>query len=441
MYNDLLLRFGLSFLVGAIVGLEREYQHDEKGSRMKRETSMGIRTFSLISFLGGVCGWLTVTGNPLGIVAAAMTGLMLVAYYIMSSLRTRDHGPTSEIGAIATFFMGALLFFPQFPIALVFAATFIITFLLSRKEEIKSKIRALHSFETNAFVLYGIIALVILPFLPNTWIHLGDLKLVNELAAAYNAPLDRFADIELINPYRLWLVVTLITGIDLLGYGLQKLLGGKKGWLLAAISGGFISSTAATLALAQRSKKMTDATALVTAAVLSNTASFVQMMLLVLPLNAAFFTNSSLFFAVLLVTGIIVSALLHFRSKDTAQQTQAAASIFSLKSALKFAVIFSLIRTGSQVARQLFGESGVIFTSAIGAIAGMDAVVITIADMAGKSLTYSNALGALAVANTVNLGMKIFYAKTNGSPAFFRMFAVAMTVIIITSVLTLLGTK
>lgn len=438
MYNDLLLRFGLSFLVGAIVGLEREYQHDEKGSRMKRETSMGIRTFSLISFLGGICGWLTVTGNPLGIVAAVLTGTILIAYYILSSIRTRDHGPTSEIGALATFFMGALLFFPQFPIALVFAATFVITFLLSRKAEIKSTVQSLHSFETNAFVLYGIIALVILPFLPNTWIHVGDLKLVNELAAAYHAPLDRFADIELINPYRLWLVVTLITGIDLLGYGLQKLLGGKKGWLLAALSGGFISSTAATLALAQRSKKMTDATALVTAAILSNTASFVQMMLLVLPLNAAFFTNSSLFFAVLLITGIIVSALFHFRSKDTAQQTQVAASIFSLKSALKFAVIFSLIRTGSQVARQLFGESGVIFTSAIGAIAGMDAVVITIADMAGKSLTYSNALAALAVANTVNLSMKIFYAKTNGSPAFFRQFAVAMGVIILTSVLSLL---
>lgn len=441
MYNDLLLRFGLSFLVGAIVGLEREYQHDEKGSRMKRETSMGIRTYSLISFLGGVCGWLTVSGNLLGLVAALLTGAMLVSYYIMSSLHTRDHGPTSEIGAIAVFFMGALLFFPQFPIALVFAATFVITFLLSRKEEIKSKIRALHSFETNAFVLYGIIALVILPFLPNTWIHLGDLKLVNELAAAYNAPLDRFAGIELINPYRLWLVVTLITGIDLLGYGMQKLLGGKKGWILAAISGGFISSTAATLALAQRSKKMTDATALVTAAVLSNTTSFVQMMLLVLPLNAAFFTHSSLFFAALLVSGILVSMAVNFRATHATGETKAATSIFSLQSALKFAVIFSLIRTGSQLARQLFGESGVILTSAVGAIAGMDAVTITLADMAGKSLSFTNALGALAVANTVNLGMKIFYTKTNGSPAFFRQFAVAMTVIILASVFTLLVSK
>ena len=439
MYNDLLLRFGLSFLVGAIIGLEREYQHDEKGSKVKRETSMGIRTFSLISFMGGICGWLTATGNPLGLVAAILTGAMLIAYYVISSIRTRDHGLTSEIGAMATFFMGALLFFPKFPIALVFAATFVTTFLLSRKAEIKSTVRSLHSFETNAFVLYGIIALVILPFLPNTWIHVGDLGLLNQLAAAYHAPLDRFASIELINPYRLWLVVTLITGIDLLGYGLQKLLGGKKGWLLAAISGGFISSTAATLALAQRSKKMTDATALVTAAVLSNTTSFVQMMLLVLPLNTAFFTSSSLFFAALLITGIIVSAFLHFRSGNATGESKAATSIFSLHSALKFAVLFSVIRTGSQVARQLFGESGVIFTSAIGAVAGMDAVTITLADMAGKSLSFTNALGALAVANTVNLGMKIFYAKTNGSPAFFRKFAMAMTIIILVSILTLLS--
>ena len=436
--NDLLLRFGLSFLVGAIVGLEREYQHDEKGSRVKRETSMGLRSYSLLSFLGGICGWLTMAGNPLGIVIAVLAGAMLVSYYIMSSIRTRDHGPTSEIGAIATFFMGALLFFPQFPIALIFAATFVVTFLLSRKQEIKSIVRSLHMFETNAFVLYGIIALVILPFLPNTWIHVGDLTFINQLATAYNAPLDRFAAIELINPYRLWLVVTLITGIDLLGYGLQKLMGGKKGWLLAAISGGFISSTAATLALAQRSKKGGDTTALVTAAVLSNTASFVQMMLLLLPINAVFFTNSSLFFAALLGTGIAVSTWFHFRSSSTTQQAQAATSVFSLQSALKFAVIFSLIRTGSQLARQLFGESGVILTSAIGAVAGMDAIVITIADMAGKSLSFTNALAALAVPNTVNLGMKIVYTKTNGTPEFFRQFAVGMTIIILASVLSLL---
>lgn len=437
MQNELLLRLGLSFLIGAIVGLEREYQHDEKGSKVKRTHSMGIRTYALISFLGGLCGYLGSIANPLMWFVAGITGVMIVANYVLSSIKTGDHGPTSEYGAVATFFMGTLLFVPSFPLALIFAATLLVTFLLSRKEEIKAITHSLHRAETNAFVMYGVVALVILPFLPNTWIRLGDLSLIMQLAHAYNLPIAQFSSIELINPYRLWLVVTLITGIDLLGYLLQKMLGGQKGWLLAAITGGFISSTASTLALAQRSKKTTQTTSLVTAAILANTTSFVQMMLLVLPLNAEFFTYSSLFFAVLLASGVIVSIALNIKAKEGSKPIPSGTSVFSLHSALKFALIFSAIRTSSQLARQVFGESGVIITSAFGAIAGMDAIVITIADMAGKSLTFSNALMALVVANTVNLSTKILYAKTNGSSAFFRLFAIAICVIIVASIATL----
>jgi len=438
--NELpVLLFGVSFVVGAIVGLEREYSHDEKNvTASKREHAMGIRSYSLLSFVGGLTGFLSQTGNPLGWIAATLTGLLIVSYYIVSSMHTKDHGVTSEIGALATFFLGALLFFPTVSVSFVLALTFVVTFLLSRKQEIKNMAKSLHQFETNAFFMYGIIALVILPFLPNAWVKLQDLTLLIQLAAAYHIPLERFMNVELINPYRLWLVVTLITGIDLLGYLLQKVFGGQKGWLLAALTGGFVSSTASTLTLAQRSKKMASATALVTAAILANTASFVQMMILVLPLNTAFFTYASTFFAVLLASGIAVSVYLNMKSTGTSKPLAQSTSVFSIPSALKFAVIFSVIRSGSQVARLLIGESGIILTSAVGAVAGMDAVVITIADLAGKSLSYQNALGALAIANTVNLGTKIFYAKTNGSASFYRLFALSVGIVIITSIATLL---
>lgn len=433
------LLFGLSFVVGAVVGLEREYTHDEKSANtIKSEHGMGIRSYSLLSFIGGLTGYLTNMGNPLGWIAAGLAGLLIVSNYIISSIHTKDHGVTSEIGALATFFLGALLFVPGVSVSLVLALTFAVTFLLSRKQDIKSMAQSLHQFETNAFFMYGVIALVILPFLPNTWIKIGDLTLLIQLASAYHIPLERFTLVELINPYRLWLVVTLITGIDLLGYLLQKLLGGQKGWLIASLTGGFVSSTASTLALAQRSRKSASATPLVTAAVLANTASFVQMLILVLPLNAEFFTHASTFFAVLLLSGVVVSILLNMRSVGGSQPLSQSTSVFSIPSAFKFAVIFSVIRAGSQIARLLIGENGVILTSAIGAVAGMDAVVITIADLAGTSLSYQNALGALAIANTVNLGMKILYAKTNGSLSFFRQFAVALGTLIILSVTSLL---
>lgn len=441
MNPDIISNLLTGFLIGAVIGFEREYTHDEKSSRIKRMTSMGLRSYAIISFLGALSGLLTIHLPILGAVVAAASTILIVTYYIFSSMRTKDYGPTSELGAIATFFLGALLFVPGVNTAIILACTFVVAFLLSRKNEIKAFAYKAHRMETNAFVMYGVISLVILPLLPNVWTRVGDISLVTGLAHAWNVSLGDMAKVELFNPYRLWLVVTLITGIDFLGYILQKLIGGNKGWLLAAVSGGFVSSTSTTIALAHRSRSNISLTkSLVAAAILANTTSFVQMILLILPVNPAFFAYTTPFFLALLGSGAAMSLGMHLLSRGDKQpkQTSETDTVFSLASAVKFAVTFSLIRTGSSVARILLGTNGVIMTNALGAMAGMDAVTLTLSDLSGASLSYKTGITALALANSVNLITKIVYAKSHASPAFFHIFAGSIGIIIATSIASLI---
>lgn len=438
MNTDLLFRFFAAILVGAVIGLEREYQHDEKiPSKTIREKNMGVRSYALISLLGGLCGFFAPISGILAAVLAATAGVLILSYYVLSSHNTKDHGLTSEIGAIISFALGVGALLPSLPLEITAALTIIVTFLLSRKNEIKRMSYSLHQFETNAFVLYGIIALVILPFLPNAWITIGDFTILRQMVTAYNGTLGTYADIQLINPYRLWLIVTFITGIDMAGYILQKTVGGQKGWMLTAISSGFLSSTSATIAFSRQSKAAQSVVKLVSAAILSNTTSFVQIALLILPVNAPFFTVAAPFLGTIVLCGITISLLtLLRRSPHLSSRAITSTTVFSLRSAVTFAVIFSVIRTASQIAKLVFGEHSIILTSAVGAVAGMDAVVISLADLAGRTISYQTALISLVLANTVNLVIKVIYAKTNGSAAFFRGFAVSIFLIIGSSIVS-----
>jgi hypothetical protein len=82
---------------------------------------------------------------------------------------------------------------------------------------------------------FAIITAIILPVLPNQ--------------SFWEAPFD------VLNPYKIWLMVVLISGIGFLGYILVKLVGSRHGIGLTGFLGGLVSSTAVTLTFAQRSQK------------------------------------------------------------------------------------------------------------------------------------------------------------------------------------------
>lgn len=429
----------LSLGVGAFIGLEREYHKDEFTGKKSPYSSLGVRTFSLLSLMGGLAGVLFIAFQPIAMLLTGAAMLLIVGNYIMGTLHTKDSGITTELASMFSFFMGFIITQAILPLQVTIALVVVATLILSRKTAIKNAVAGLHAFETNAFINYAIIALVILPFLPNRPILLGNIPFIQTLAKAYQFSLGDFASVELVNLYKLWFTVSLITGIDMLGYFLNKFVGAGRGYVVSAITGGFVSSTATTIALAQESKHTHTPTRLVGAAILANTASFIQILLLLAPTSTALLTASMTPMAAMILAGTIVG-LFFLRSRQSASKKAAIkkeeTSVFSLSSALKFASIYVLVRFGSGIGLTILGNSGIYLTSGIAALAGLDAVTLNLADLTARLvIPVESGVLALLIANAVNLLAKVGYSYAQGSRAFTMQFGLGMILLIVASFL------
>jgi uncharacterized membrane protein (DUF4010 family) len=121
-------RFGFSLVIGALIGLEREFYQQKEGT----PDFAGIRTFSLIALLGSVSSFLA---NDYGIILAALSlgGLILmtiVSYYGELVRRETEVGITTEVAAILTFLFGVLVMSEHAVVAIALAVitSLIITF-------------------------------------------------------------------------------------------------------------------------------------------------------------------------------------------------------------------------------------------------------------------------------------------------------------------------
>src|SRR4029450_9005395 len=89
--------------------------------------------------------------------------------------------------------------------------------------------------DVEATLQFAVISVIILPLLPNEMFG--------------PAPLN------VINPYKTWLVAVRVAGVNFLGYVLVKVLGSEHGLLATGVLGGLVSSTAVTLSFSQRRRQ------------------------------------------------------------------------------------------------------------------------------------------------------------------------------------------
>ncbi len=439
MFSSLPAQLFLSALFGALIGLERQSITREE----ETETVSGIRTYSLLGLLGGIAGVLYQTQvDAIFFILSATIGLMMVAYYVVGSLITKRFGVTSEMSMIFTFIIGFLVVSNSIPLEILVALVIVVLLILSLKSRTRV-LRGVSHTEVQSLIAYGIIALVVFPLLPNIAYTLGDIPGFSTILSAYHIELGAFTALDIVNPRKLWFIVVLVTGIDLLGYVLQKLVGHKKGVIVASTVGGFISSTSTTQALAQRSMKTFSVHPLVGAAILANMASFFQVFLLVAPLNSAWLVSLTPILLFLIFSCAITSTYFFSRKDNrktafSVEKSTGQKKIFSLSSALKFALLLTAVKLVTKACLILFGQSGFILSSILASFAGIDAVVITLAELAGTSITFEIAILTFLLVNATNLLSKSGYAFFQGKRTFSIPFTVSMLIVIGTSALGLL---
>lgn len=428
MIPDLVFKLCVTLLLGAAIGLERESSQHGEGN------IGGIRTFSLISLLGALCGIFYLNNLPLfSTIIASVFCVLLVLYYAIGSVTYKSMGITTELSILFTFIFGLLTILNIIPMAIVVALFVILILLLSIKSKTKALAAGVTKQEINSFISYAIIALVIMPFLPNVGYKLFDIPFLSVFLNNFNINLSQFANLELINPQRIWLVVALITGIDVFGYIMGRVIGQKSSFTLASFVGGFISSTSTTQSLAQKSKKGGAVSYLVGAALLANMSSFLQVFLLVGPLNGPWLVSLFPSLLIMIFSATVLSALF-LKKKDVVVENESNESkegkMFSLVPALKFAVLLIFVKLVTKICLVLFGQSGFVVSSVIASLAGLDAVIVTLAEMAGVAITFKFATITFLLVNATNLMSKSVFSYLQGNRKFALNFFLSALIII-----------
>lgn len=442
-YLPLPLKFLLAIILGGVIGLERESPYEKEYQKKKFALGSlgGLRTFSLISLLGAIAGFLSLSGEEgLFLVIAVGFLVLLTVYYILGSLFVRAVGLTTELAAFFSFLIGFFVASEVLPIQLTIALTVVLVLILSLKEKTKTLVLGIKRAEIEAFLSFAIVALVILPFLPNRSYFLTEIPFVRSLLGAYRVELGALGKLEMVNPFKLWFIVALITGIDIFGYLLGKLVGQKKGWLLTSAVGGFISSTLTTQSLAQQSQKGRQINQLVAAAIFANLASFFQVFFLIAPLNGRWLMAITPVLLLVIASALLMGAFYLLRKRGTEEEEIeetkkriAEEKIFSLGPAVKFALVLIGIRVLTKTALVFFGQAGFLLTSTMASLSGIDALVINLAELAGEAITFEAALLTFIAVNATNLLSKAVYAFFQAKREFAVKFLISVLVIISSS--------
>lgn len=424
----------LAILLGALIGLKNEIRtsNGEKNPNVLG----GFRSYALLALLGAISGIFFQSGYI--IYSALLTGvilLMVLVYYIEGVFIARVYGITDEASAIIAHFIGVLCITQPLPIKFIVALTIIIVYLLTRKTQIRNIGGRFNQKEVMEITLFGIIALVILPFLPNESYSIADISQNYLLSFLDNPSLAALYSVEIINPFRVWFIVVFVSGINLFGYLLSKAIPKDKSLILASVIGGIVSSTSTTSSLAILSKKReNDTNILVASALFSNGTSFIPIAILILPISTLLFQEISFAVLILFIGCILAGYFIYTRNSNFSSATidmlETDNSMFNLGAAIKFALLLTSIKLISTICLIFIGSSGFVITSILASLVGIDASVINLAEMIEVgNISVQIAFVTFMGINFANLGGKIAYSFIIGSREFATNLGIYLSII------------
>ena len=142
----------------------------------------------------------------------------------------------------------------------------------------------------------------------------------------------------------------------------------------------------------------------------------------------------------MILTAGVLSWVYFRKDKPTADEDEIEKKtnpIFSLAPALKFAGLLIVIKIVTKVCLIEFGQSGFIISSIIASFAGIDAIMVNLAEMAGHTISFQFALVTFLVVNGTNLLSKSVYSYLQGNRSFAIKFLISVILIILVASLSL----
>jgi len=346
-----LRQLAIALGLGVLVGLQREWAE---------EHVPGIRTFPLITLLGTLTALMAphAGGWPLGAGLVAVAALLIA----QGSARLRrgedSPGTTTAIAALLMYAVGATLILGDTVIAVMVAGAAAV--LLHWKQTLHAFVHRIGKTEISAVIRLVLIALVVLPILPN----------------------QAYGPYGVLNPFKIWLMVVLICGISLGSYVAYRILGAKAGTVLGGILGGLISSTATTVSYARRSRNAPDVASLAALVIMiASTVVFGRVAIEVALVAPSIVSAVLPPLAVMMGLMALVSAGLYLFRRGEAAEVPAGEDPSDLKAAIIFGLLYAVIIFAVAVAKEHFGNRGLYTVAALSGLTDMDAITLSTAQL------------------------------------------------------------
>ncbi len=411
---DLVRSFGTALLIGALVGIDREKRKEEGEAG-----AGGIRTFMLIGLAGATSAYLgRIFDAPWVFIATVVVGggAALAPAIRETPTRPVTAGLTTGFAALVVLLLGGLCVLGHADLAV--ALGIVTSAVLAFKQPIHEWVRKVGTEDLYAGLKLLIATFIVLPLLPQ--------KTIDPWGA--------------LNPYTLWLLVILISGLSLVGYVATRWLGSERGIVLTGVTGGLVSSTAVTLALARQGRDLRTDPA--TAGPLS-TAVFIawlimvgRMGVLLAVTNPALARHAALPLTVfgLATAGAAVWTFLSSRRAGLAGAQKAGEvplkNPFRLTSAIKFAALFAVVLLLVKGAQHYFPGGGIYVVATLAGMTDVDAITLSMADFARHGGDPTQAVRAALLAAATNTAVKAGLVAVVAGGVMWRQILLGSAVIL-----------
>ncbi|MCG8686167.1 MAG: DUF4010 domain-containing protein [Desulfobacterales bacterium] len=493
-----IMNFGLATLVGFVLGLERDMAGSEN-------PHAGTRDFILITLIGAVSGYLSQHFNSPWIIVGGFLGVLsflLSGYWIH---RERDTGITTEVAVILTFFLGVLVVIGFKEMAIAIAIVILVILSQKKAiQSFTDKVQRYELQAAIKFLVITFIILPVFPnqplsdYMKTTFgvvqsynsssneltieqdyissVNSGDVVILykssGERLGSYTIKsyekkiasgvfqkdgeylpsngdlLEKSVDIiwlynilRALNPYKIWLIVVLVSFISLVGYIAVKILGPGAGIGLTGFIGGLASSTVTTVSFAKRSLESPAFNrSFAVAILLASAIMFPRLLLEIAIVNPEMVKNIFLPIFIMGVTGIILALYFSLKTKKRNPENMASMQLenpFCLKSAITFGAIFSTILVLTRLATVYLGDQWLPIVSIVSGLVDVDAIAFSLSD-AQKAGIISMDWASLnlvigAISNTL---VKLFYVFTLGDRRLFRQLAISFIIVCVSGIIT-----
>jgi uncharacterized membrane protein (DUF4010 family) len=411
---EMAARLAIASLVALASGLEREWSGHTSGPNAR---FAGIRTFFMLGLVGGVTGILAdLSYSAVAAALALGASALCVAAYATSVRRAgAEADGTTEAAALAVIALGVVAGIGYLGIAA--GAGALVVLMLREKQHLHRFVRQLDEPELRAGLQFAVLAVVVLPLLPEGP-YLGALA---------------------IKPRALWMIVLIFSALNFLGFIARRIAGANRGLAIAGAIGGAFSSTMVTLTYSRQSRSDEQLGTPLARGVIAACTVLVPRVLIVC---AVINPEVALALLPIVAPAFVAGVAFLFLAWRGDHESDGVAEVGSenplrLVTAIQMAIAFQAAMIAIAFVRQRWGTPGVYATAAALGLTDVDALTVSMSRHEA-ALAAITAARAIAIGILSNTALKFAVVVVLGRSTFRRRAVIGLAALAAASVAGLL---